>query len=146
MFRSRVVVALTGVWFTSERDKAALRARFVFMHGKVYTGFAGRGGAPRSNQPLSNTCMLSSPECRTNCESRGRRINPFETEAARSGQRKTRVTSYHPLSHNHLYVRTYASSSGLINPCTAYVFFPFFPGRVLYLWNKLADISVVVTN
>lgn len=34
---SRVVVALTGVWFTSERDKAALRARFVFMHGKVYT-------------------------------------------------------------------------------------------------------------
>lgn len=90
--------------------------------------------------------MLSSPEYRTNCESRGRRINPFETETARSGQRKTRVTSYHhPLSHNHLHVR---GSSGLINPCVPPVYFSlppfFFPGRVLYLWNKLADISVAL--
>lgn len=38
-----------GVWFTSERDKAALRARFVFMHGKVYTRAAAARLDPTSH-------------------------------------------------------------------------------------------------
>lgn len=67
----RVVVALGSLVYIWTWQGRPARTVCLYAWESLYP-------EPRralSNQALSNTCMLSSPECRTNCESRGRRTH-----------------------------------------------------------------------
>lgn len=117
----------SGVWFTSERDKAALRARFVFMHGKVYTARLDPTShyRTRARYPRLNVGLIAS---RAHIRETHKPLWNGSGTVWQTENSCNELPS--PLSHNHLYALFW------INQPAAPSIFPFpnpFPEHVCTL-------------